>query len=418
MREVVVDALTVEAAREMHAAAGHALETLLGDHAWEQAARIATHLYEAGNRERAATYFAKSGERRIEARQLEAAARDYARAIELCDTSRRDARELARWLRGLATAVRFVRAAPEATEMCERILARVDESKDDKLRVTARVDAGNILSALHKYDVARAHLAMAEQIATSDEALVKQVLVAYGEQASRQGDFKRTLELLERMQKVEVEKGQQQRIYTHLAQAHGALGDRRAALAELDRAEQVLPGDAAAACERQKVHALVEYFSRDYRAAAAAAEKAIDMARDLGLSYEVAINLHNLGEFLVRSNDFPRAYGAIRQSVGLCDEFGYERLANQNRMFLAFLDGVAGDADAETALRTGIRYAESNDFTWDAINGRWLLAQLFQRRGAVAIARTELDRLLTLARDAGNRLVVDDCEDALRSLVS
>ncbi len=421
VREVVVDALTAEAAREMHAAAGHALETTLGDQAWEQAARIATHLYEAGDRERAATYFAKSGERRIEARQLEAAARDYARAIELCDTSKRDARELARWLSGLATAVRLVRSAPEASEMCDRVLARVDEVGDDKLRVTARVDAGNILTALHRYEVARVHLSTAEQIAGRNEALVKEVLVAYGEQASRQGDFKRTLELLERMQKVVTEEGdkqQQQRIFTHLAQAHGALGDRRAALGELDHAEQVLPGDAAAACERQKVRALVEYFARDFRSAAAAAEKAIDMARDLGLSYEVAINLHNLGEFLIRLNDFPRAYGAIRQSVGLCDEFGYERLANQNRMFLAFLDGVAGDMEAETALRTGIRYAEANDFTWDAINGRWLLAQLFQRRGAVAIARTEFDRLRGIARSAGNRLVVDDCEEALRALAS
>ena len=421
VREVVVDALTAEAAREMHAAAGHALETVLGDHAWEQAARIATHLYEAGDRERAATYFAKSGERRVEARQLEAGARDYARAIELCDTARRDPRELARWLSGLATAVRVVRSSPEASEMCDRVLARVDETGDDQLRVKARVDAGNILTALHRYEVARGHLSAAEQIAGRNEALVKEVLIAYGEQAARQGDFKRTLELLERMQKVMTDEGdkqEQHRIFLHRAQANGALGDRRAGLGELERAEQVLPGDAAAACERQKARALVEYFSRDFRAAAAAAERAIDMARDLGLSYEVAINLHNLGEFLVRLSDFPRAYGAIRQSVALCDESGFERLATQNRMFLAFLDGVAGDKDAETTLRTGIRYAEQNDFTWDAINGRWLLAQLFQRRGAVAVARAEFDRLRELARAAGNRLVVGDCDEALRALAS
>ena len=250
---------------------------------------------------------------------------------------------------------------------------------------------------------------------------MKEVLIAYGEQAARQGDFKRTLELLERMQKVMTDEGdkqEQHRIFLHRAQANGALGDRRAGLGELERAEQVLPGDAAAACERQKARALVEYFSRDFRAAAAAAERAIDMARDLGLSYEVAINLHNLGEFLVRLSDFPRAYGAIRQSVALCDESGFERLATQNRMFLAFLDGVAGDKDAETTLRTGIRYAEQNDFTWDAINGRWLLAQLFQRRGAGAVARAEFDRLRELARAAGNRLVVGDCDEALRALAS
>ncbi len=80
--EIVADALTPEAAREMHAAAGQALESTLGDRAWEHAARIAGHLYEAGDRERAAAYFAKSGERRLEAKQLEAAARDYARAID------------------------------------------------------------------------------------------------------------------------------------------------------------------------------------------------------------------------------------------------------------------------------------------------------------------------------------------------
>src|SRR5205814_1701977 len=90
----------------------------------EDAARarcIARHLYEAGDRERAATYFAKSGERRLEGRQLEASARDYARAIALCDVSSRDPKDLAKWIAGLASAVRLVRSAPEAAEMCERV---------------------------------------------------------------------------------------------------------------------------------------------------------------------------------------------------------------------------------------------------------------------------------------------------------
>ena len=104
--EIVADALTPEAAREMHAAAGQALETTLGERAWEHAARIAGHLYEAGDRERAAGYFAKSGERRLETRQLEAAARDYARAIALADPAKRDARGA----RGVARGARVGRA--------------------------------------------------------------------------------------------------------------------------------------------------------------------------------------------------------------------------------------------------------------------------------------------------------------------
>src|SRR5947208_2852 len=82
------------------------------------------------------------------------------------------------------------------------------------------------------------------------------------------------------------------------------------------------------ACERQKMRALVDYFARDWRAAAAASEKAIDMSREAGLTYEVAVNLHNLGDILVRVNDLARAYGAIQQSLALCEESGYERLAS------------------------------------------------------------------------------------------
>jgi tetratricopeptide (TPR) repeat protein len=421
VREVVVDALTHEAAREMHAAAGHALETVLGDRAWEHAARIATHLYESGDRERAATYFAKSGERRNEARQVEGAARDFARAIDLCNPKERDPKELARWLSGLTAAVRLTRSSPEASEMCERVIQRVDAAGDAALRVRTRVDAGTILSSCHRLDVAQAHLEAAAHIAGNDEGLQKAVLLARAGSAIRQGDFKGALEFLQRLHQIATLAGDKQDEHTilvHRAQALGGLADRRAALVALDQAEALFPDDATLAAERQKVRALVDYFTRDFRSAAAAAEKAIDMSRALGLSYEVAINLHNLGEFLVRLNDFPRAYGAIRQSIGLCDECGFERLGSQNRMFLAFLDGVAGDTEAEATLRQGIRYAEANDFTWDVINGRLLLAWLFQRRSAIAAARTEFDNLRDIARNAGNRLVADDCEAALQAMAS
>ena len=421
VREVVVDALPHDAARDLHAAAGHALELVAGPVASEQSARIANHLYESGDRERAAGYFAKSGERRLESRQLEGAAQDLARAIELVDPALHEPVELAHWLSQLAAAVRLVRSAPEAVEMCDAVIARVDAAGDVALRVKTRVDASIILTALQKMDLSRQHLAAAEPIAGADPSLMKLVLSAHAGQAIRQGDFKRSLELLDRLQGIVTQAGdktEEHTILVHRAQAYGGLSDRRHALLELERAEVLLPNDVMAACEQQKVRSLIEYFARDFRSAAVAAERAIDHARVLGLSYEVAVNLHNLGEFLIRLSDFPRAYGAIRQSVALCDEFGFDRLASQNRMFLAFLDGVAGDSGAEATLRQGIRYAESNDFTWDNINGRLLLAWLFQRRGASAAARAELDALLVLARATGNTLVVEDCEAALQELSS
>ena len=97
----------------------------------------------------------------------------------------------------------------------------------------------------------------------------------------------------------------------------------------------------------------------------------------------------------------PRAYGAIRQSLALCEECGYERLANYNRMFLAFLDGIQGTVDGEKLLRQGIAYAESKDFTWDVIGGRVAAREAAAPRGAAARqARDEYEKTRALARRA------------------
>jgi serine/threonine protein kinase/predicted ATPase len=418
VREVVVDALPQDAAREMHAAAGLALEQELGERSWEQAGRIATHFYESGDRDRAATYFAKSGEHRLEARQLEAAVRDYARAIELCDMNRRAPRELAGWLDALASGVRMVRAAPEAEDTCVRVIARLDKENEAELRVRSRVAASRILVALHKFESATPHLAEAERIATGRDELSKIVLVASAELAGRRGDFNRSLELLVRMQKlatVEGDKQEEHKILTNLTQAHAALGDRAAAKQALDRAEQLLPNDTAAACERQKLRGLMHYFLRDFRLAAVEIEKAVDMARALGLTYEVAVNLHNLGDVLIRLDDYARAYGALQQSLSLCEEYAFERLIQHNRMLLSYLAGHKGDLEGDKQLDQGISYAEANAFWWDVISGRMLRARLLQKRGKHEEAKHAFHSLRQLAKTNGHRMVVDDCDAALEA---
>ncbi|MDP9001563.1 MAG: protein kinase, partial [Myxococcota bacterium] len=171
--EVVADVLTPQAAREMHAAAGRALEVTLGERAWEQAARIAGHLYEAGDRERAAGYFAKSGERRLATRQLEAAARDCARAIALTNPATRAPDEFVTWLENLASAVRLVRSSPDAKDLCDRVIDHADRAGGRDSRVRARVAAGHVLAAGHRIEDGRLRLAEAASIAGGDPQLVK-----------------------------------------------------------------------------------------------------------------------------------------------------------------------------------------------------------------------------------------------------
>jgi tetratricopeptide (TPR) repeat protein len=252
---------------------------------------------------------------------------------------------------------------------------------------------------------------------------VKTALVASVELAGKQGDFKRSHTLLERVQSL-VTSGEdtperkldEHKLLVSLVGASAAMGDRVVALRYFERACAVLPDEPVAVCERHKVHGLIDYFARDFRAAALHFEKAIDAARALGLQYEVALNLHNLADVLIVIDDHPRAYGALKQSVALCDELGYDRLTNHNRMFLAFLDALAGDVEANKVLCQGIRYAESNDYTWDVLGGRLLLARLHQHRGETDSARLEFQRLRELARGAGNRFVADECLNALRAM--
>jgi len=432
VREVVVDALTAEAARELHGAAGLALESMLGDGTLgsageipENASRIAAHLYAAGERERAGEWFARSAQRRLDAGQFDAASRDYARAIELCDPALRDPAEMAGWLSGLARATRLVRSLAEGQELCERVIAHVDASPRDRddalsLRVHVRVDAGQILGALNMFDAARAQFVAAEAIAGPRRDLVKVAVAASAELAARQGDFKRSLTHFERLEAVAATGGQskleEHKVLVSLVQTHAAMGDHAAARRYFDRAVTLVPTDPPFVCERHKLSALMLYFARDFRAAALHSEKAIDMARDLGLQYEVCINLHNLGDMFVRLEDYPRAYGALKQSVALCDELGHDRVASHNRMFLAFLDARAGDPDADRVLLQGIRYAEANEFMWDLLGGRLLHAKLLAHRGDLDASRLEYQKLRDLARGAGNRLVADDCLEALRSM--
>ncbi|HEX3772211.1 MAG TPA: hypothetical protein VHV30_15145, partial [Polyangiaceae bacterium] len=385
---------------------------------------IARHLYEAGDRERAATYFGRSGERRLAARQLEAAARDYTHAIALAEPARRTTAELAKWLDDLATAVRLVRSAPDADDLCKRVADRVDQAGSRTERVRVRVAAGHILAAVERVEESRQRLTEARKIAGTDDALLKPVLVAEVELSTRQGDFKRASERLDELRRIVLSaKGrsddqERHRIALALAQATAALGNRAAALDSLKEAERLLPNDGAAAVERTRVRALVDGFTRDFKSAAANCERAIEMGRELGLSYEVMVNLHNMGMVQVYLDDLPRAYGAFQQSLALCEEGSYERLANYNRMFLAYLDGLQGTADGEGLLRQGIAYAESKDFTWDVVGGRALLAKLIHRRGSSADARAAYEQARALASASGHGILVEDCDRGLKELAA
>jgi eukaryotic-like serine/threonine-protein kinase len=202
-----------------------------------------------------------------------------------------------------------------------------------------------------------------------------------------------------------------------LALAYAASGAQQRARTTLESAEEFEePDDLALRCERTKLNQMVAFFSRDFTGAIEAGQKAVELARQAGLAYEVAINLHLLGEALFRNEEYPRAYACFQQSTALCDELAAERLRAHNRAFLAFLDAVTDDEGACRALAESIAYAHAPGYSWDEVNARYLLARLHQQKSRRAEARAEFERCRSLAQSVGLRLMDDDCRAALTEL--
>ncbi len=418
VREAILDSVPPEGRRELHAAAAAAYETVLGASVQDKADRIATHLYEAGDRDRAASYFALSGQRRRRSGQLEASVHDLLRALDLADLSKRSALELCEWIEELEAAVHSVRAAPALGDIVSRVVARIDAIGDLRQRVQARAHVASMMGAVHLFDEASRFIDDAHKLAGEDHTLLRTSILTAGELAMRRGEFRRALASFESIAKLgELERHQAYRLEIGLAQTLGASGDRQRALHHLDRAAELAdPGDIAAAVEREKMRGLILYFTRDFLGSAAAAERGVDLARAAGLSYEVALNLHNMGDSLLWLGKFARAHVAFRESKNTCEEYGYSRLSMHDLMYLTFLEGEKGRGDPVETLRELIGDALSKGYTWDALNGRYLLGTLAFRKGDSALARIELERVRDLAMECHNQLLEQGAREMLDQL--
>jgi tetratricopeptide (TPR) repeat protein len=410
--EIVLDSVPPEARRELHAAAAAARIEITGE-GNEQAERIAHHLHEAGDRDRSATWYARAAQAKLRARQIEPAIRFFGRALDLCDLDARAADDLSDWLHQLAGAATRSRVAPDFVHLATRALRRVDDTGSLDQQVLSRVDAAMACGAINEFDDANRWLEEAYMLADVRGELRLRALSVETEMAARAGDFARAKRAADEAAAMgPITSG---RLLLNLAHALAAAGSIEPAIAALDRAEALdAPEDLEAATDRAKARVLVYIYGRDAAKGLDASRHAVELARATGLRFPLASCLHNLGDAARRVGDFPRAHAALSESRDVALASGNERLATLNRMHLAYLDGVTGEAGAVSLLREFLRYAESRSYWTDALECRLLLGQLLVRRGSLDEARVELERLLELASVRGNHLIVDDARDALR----
>jgi serine/threonine protein kinase/tetratricopeptide (TPR) repeat protein len=418
LRESVLDSLPADARRELHVAAASAYEAVYGSQVEQKAHRVAQHLHESGDRNRAADFYAMSGRQKLRSGQLESSVRDMLRALDLCDLSQRGAKELCGWLEDLRTAVHAVRAAPALPDIVARVLTRIDAEGDPKRCVVARTHSAGMLGAVHQFDVANEYIEDALVLAGQRTALKRSALLTGAEIAFRRGQFRRALELFDQVAELGEPQGREAyRLEIGLAHTLAAQGDQQGGLEHLDRANDLAdPADLASAVEREKIRGLIYHFTRDFRSAVAAFERGVDLARAAGLSYEVALGLHNMGDALVWLGSFARSHVAFRESLSTCEEYGYERLAAHDRMYLAFLDAEKGQSEAAATLRELIAIAEARGFIWDVLDGRHLLGTLAFRQGDTDTARTELGLVRDMAKENHNQLLEHSASEMLQQL--
>ncbi|WP_437714922.1 protein kinase [Sorangium sp. So ce448] len=413
--EIVLDAIPPELRRELHAAAAAAYVAVVGEDGAEHAERIGQHFYQAGDRDRAATFYARAALHKIRASQLDPALRLIFQALDLGDHAHRSPAELSAWLGALADVVVRVRSAPDLADVAARTLRRIDEAGAPEQKLSARVDLARALGAVDLFADAYARLEEAYALAGDREDLRRKALACETEIGVRSGDFARAERAVEQLEATGAI--DDPRLLLAISQTRAATGDIAAALRALDRAEALGdPGDLAAASEREKQRVLVHVFLRDFDAAVKSSARAVDLARSAGLRFETAAALHNLGDASRRLGDLPRAYASLTESKELAEESGHERLASINRAHLAYLDGLSGAAGAGELLRELARYADARSYRTDALESRYLLGALLKQRGLVKEARRELAEVLDLASAYGNKLVADDARSALSEL--
>ncbi len=419
--EVLLGELEPDARAELHRSAANAYPMVLAERTEQEASRIARHFAEAGERTRAAGFYATGAYYHLGAQRLERAAADFTRAIDLSDWRTQPPTELAEWVNALGRAVRHVRAGAKIPEVVQRLWLHLqsDPRFDPELAVRISIELSLILGALSRYKDALRLLASAVTRAEAWPEVRQTALMAEGELAARQGEFKVALSALERAKGLALgdAKDEHRRLLA-TAQAAGAAGEHELALDALERASRLFPDgeEPVLALERAKVRGLIHGFRGDWARCAVESADAAEQARALGLPHEVAIHLHNQGDALMRVDELPRAYAVLTRSLSVAERIGAERLVNLNQMMLAYLDALNGSDPAQKALGQKLAHAEAQKWTWDALSGRTLLGRLLARRGDAVGARRELSLAKRMAQATANKLVLDDCERALADL--
>ncbi len=408
LRDLVERGLPSARAKTLHLAAARALTGAAPDEV------VAAHRAAAGQHGEALTIYAQAARDHLALGRYPAAAEAALSAVRACVLGEDgDVGLVSSALEILARALTHARLLRDEDNLLALAVAVVDAKGGDVDK--ARLDVARAYTSMSRFDEATREL---RRVGALDVAGEARRALALAEIGSRSGNFLGVLDAISGIDRAELGEDELRRLALAEAQALGALGRRAEAFAALSALAEPSDEPDVSTVELLKLHGLIHFFVRDFDASARASGRGADVARILGLPYETATCLHNVGDALFRLGEHAGALATFRSAAAVARDAGAERMVWKNEAFIAYLEGFFGEPGREAVLRALVERAEQLGYLWDELDIRYLLGLHLAAHGLPSQAERELTRCMSLAQDTGNRVLVADARAALGRLAS
>jgi len=316
------------------------------------------------------------------------------------------------WLREWDKDVYLSRVAPMLDEVTNRLLPALRADSD---RCMAHIRLAAIACGVHRYALAREHLEVATPLA-NERKLESSVRLVRAQVHARMGDFSSAARELKDIEYERLDGEGAHRYDIIHAQNLAATGCEADALETLERARnRVTAGDVRALVEIEKNRSIIAYFCGRFDVACDAGERHVALAKAAKMAYEVAVGKHNLAENQLWLGDPERAKQTMTEALEIAREHGFHRLLAHDQMFLIYMNADDRAEDAIPALLAALETAESRNYLWDALNGRFLLAKLCVRAKSPQ-AKAVLESVIERASQLKNGLVEREARGMLTEL--
>jgi eukaryotic-like serine/threonine-protein kinase len=422
--KVVRDGLTVQARKDVHRAIATSIESLYPERLNDMAERLAHHYREAGDLGKALDYLVVSASRLEVLYDFDGAITRLLKAIDILATlsSSERQRMLQLYERIGELSLKNFDLDKGATRM-KRALEIAEGLKADKYIARFSLLRGRLLVAASRIEEGRRWLDQARHVAGSvtDTDLSREILLATAAADSHIGEYEKAVKAIREAMKLARESGNLENeidCFVPLAMTYSFMQDYNSALDTLAQAISKVEGisDSEMSCRIYQLESQINHLARNEHAAIRAANMALELAKDAGLTYQCAISAFRIGNSYLYLQDYTRAFTSLRYSYELATEHGFTRLQMSNLKLLGFIDAMRFQSDeGTTRLVEAVDYAKSKNDVLNIIHGEILLAIIEQGRGHMQAALDVLREARKTASERGNRRFIEYVEQALRS---